>query len=142
MNIIFKDDDTGCSCQLGEYIQELRGFAERDHGTGVMKPDNPPGMVLDPAKYQEDLRGGLWHYGIRSEYRNEDNDEFLPERETGCEYKGSDTPGMTGREGEHMRFRFEFRGRPVDRRFRSLELKGQPWREWTVEGDWVVPVTA
>ena len=142
MNIIFKNDDTGCLCELGEYIQEIRGFAERDKGTGVMKPDNPPGMVLNANKYQEDLRGGLWHYGIRSEHRNEDYDEFLPERETGCEYHGADTPGMNGAEGEHMRFHFEFRGRPVDRRYRSLELMGQPWREWTVEGDWVVPHTA
>jgi outer membrane protein OmpA-like peptidoglycan-associated protein len=145
MHIVFKNDDTGCSCRLGEYIQQIKGIAERDHGTGVMTPANPPGLTLGPGiDYQEDLRGGLWHYGIRSEQiGNQDEDSFLLDRETGCEYKGSDTPGMTnGQPGEHMHFVFDFRGRPVDRRNRAMQLDSWTWREWTVEGDWIVPFTA
>jgi outer membrane protein OmpA-like peptidoglycan-associated protein len=148
MHIVFKNDDTGCLCRLGEYIQEIKGFAERDHGTGTMVPANPPGQTLGPSiGYQEDLREGVLHYGIRSETRNEDKDSFSDplsdDRETGCEYTGSDTPGMAnGKPGEHMRFHFDFRGRPVDRRYRSTQLDSWAWREWTVEGDWIVPYEA
>jgi outer membrane protein OmpA-like peptidoglycan-associated protein len=149
MRIVFKNDDTGCSCRLGEYTQEIKGIAERDRGTGVMAPANPAGLTLGPGiDYQEDLRGGIWHYGIRSEViGNQDEDSFSdplsPDRETGCEYRGSDTPQMAnGQPGEHMHFRFDFRGRPVDRRNRAMQLDSWTWREWTVEGDWIVPFTA
>jgi outer membrane protein OmpA-like peptidoglycan-associated protein len=139
MRVVFKDDDTGCTCRLGEYKQELRGFAERDGGTGVMKPADPPGLKLDRSVYQEDLRESVWHYGIRSEkIGNTDKDQFLPDRETGCEYKGADDPGMNnGVPGEHMRFHFEFRGAPVHRNDRDILLR--PWSKWTVEGDYTVP---
>jgi outer membrane protein OmpA-like peptidoglycan-associated protein len=151
MHIVFKNDDTGCSCRLGEYIQEIKGFAERDHGTGTMVPANPAGLTLGPGiDYQEDVRGGRWHYGIRSELiGNTDEDSFSDplslsfNRETDCVYTGSDTPGMqNGRPGEHMHFRFDFRGRPVDRRNRAMQLDSWTWREWSVDGDWVVPYEA
>jgi outer membrane protein OmpA-like peptidoglycan-associated protein len=139
MRVTFKNDDTGCSCRLGEYKQEIRGFAERDRGTGVMQPADPLGLKLDRANYQEDLRGGVARYGVRDEpIGNVDKDQFLPDRDTGCLYKGADDPGMEGIiEGEHARFHFEFRGGPVDRRLRSAPIG--PWSNWVVEGDYNRP---
>jgi hypothetical protein len=138
MRILFRNDETGCSCRLGEYKQEIRGFAERDDGTGTMRPADPPRLKLDRNNHQEDLRGGIAPYGVRSSLiGNTDTDEFLPVRETGCEYKASDSPGMENvKPGEHARFKFEFRGGPVDRRDRSS--LGQ-WSEWVVEGDYDRP---
>jgi outer membrane protein OmpA-like peptidoglycan-associated protein len=140
MAITFKNDDTGCACERGEYRQEIRGFAERDRGTGVMQRVNPPNMVLDTWLYQEDLRDGLWVYGLRSvKIGNTDHDQFLPDRATGCKYRGIDSPGMHNRDRlESMRFRFEFRGAPVDSLNRSVPVPGYSWSEWVVEGDFSV----
>ena len=142
MKVTFKDDDTGCSCALSEYKQMVKCvFAERDRGTGVMKTEAPPGITCGPgAAEQEDLfrLGALLRYGVRSSpIGNRDGDEFLPDRNTGCEYQGSDRPGMPGGvPGEHMRFKFEFRGGPVDRATRMIPV-GQ-WSSWTVIGDHIV----
>ena len=137
MGITFEEDPArGCLCRLGEYRQMINGFAERDGGTGVMKPADPPGLKLDRSRPQEDLRGGFVHYGWRSETAigNVDTDQFLPDRDTGCEYKGKDAPSMSGGvPGETKRFHFEFRGGPVDRRNRSIELGS--WSKWIVEGE-------
>jgi outer membrane protein OmpA-like peptidoglycan-associated protein len=139
MSIIFRNDDTGCVCALGEYKQEVRGFAERDGGTGVMRPAPPLGLKLDRSKWQEDLRGGVARYGVRDEpIGNTDKDEFLPDRDTGCRYRGADSPGMQSiAEGEHVRFHFEFRGGAVDRRLRSVPIGA--WSDWVVEGDYTRP---
>ncbi|MBN2118651.1 MAG: DUF4157 domain-containing protein [Anaerolineales bacterium] len=136
MGIAFEENpDIGCRCYLGEYRQMVRGFAERDDATGVMRNADPPGLALDRTKYQEDLRGGVARYGWRSEpIGNTDPDQFLPDRATGCEYKGSDSPGMENvKPGEHCRLRFEFRGGPVDARMRSVEIGS--WSSWVVEAD-------
>jgi hypothetical protein len=66
---------------------------------------------------------------------NNENDSFTPVRDTGCLYKGKDEPGMRHiQPGEHVRFRFEFSGGPVDRRDRQRKI-GR-WSEWAVHGDY------
>jgi outer membrane protein OmpA-like peptidoglycan-associated protein len=145
VNILFKNDDTGCTCARGEYKQEIFGVAKRDHGTGVMQLVNPPGV--DTWLYTEDRDDAGLRYGIRSErLLNEDGDAFTdladqPDRPAGCKYHGSDLPGIrNGVPGERMHMRFKFRGAPVDRDDRSQLL--EPWAEWVVEGDYIVPHTA
>jgi hypothetical protein len=124
MGLTFKEDDTGCRCRLGEYRQMIKGFAEHDEGTGVMKPSHPPGMQLSRTQEQEDLREGVEPYGLRdNKLGNNENDSFTPVRDTGCLYRGKDEPGMRHiQPGEHVRFRFEFSGGPVDRRDRQRKI--------------------
>ena len=140
MGLKFIEDDTGCRAHLGEYRQMIKGFMERDDATGVMRADNPSGLVLSRTAEQEDLRGGFERYGVRSNMiGNSDKDAFLPFRDTGPRYEGADDPGFHGsvKEGEHVRFRLEFSGGPVDRRDRSLKV-GR-WSDWVAEGDYTRP---
>jgi hypothetical protein len=142
MRLLFMNDDTGCECALGEYKQELKGWAERTLPGGMPKRDRVHlvGGLLDENTYREDARAGnpSLPYGHRGNLRgNTDEDSFLPDRETGCRYAGEDEPGMqTTNEGERMQFHFEFRGAPVDARTRLPVL---PWRHWIVEGDGTTP---
>jgi outer membrane protein OmpA-like peptidoglycan-associated protein len=151
MHIVFKNDDTGCSCRLGEYIQEIKGFAERDHGTGTMVPANPAGLTLGPGiDYQEDVRGGRWHYGIRSELIGKYRRRLI---------FGPTFTFVQPRDRLHVHgFGYSWHAKwpawrtyalplrlpwpPVDRRNRAMQLDSWTWREWSVDGDWVVPYEA
>jgi hypothetical protein len=117
----------------------IKGFAERDHGTGTMERADPDGLVLSRTTEQEDLADGVEPYGIRANERgNQDGDSFQPIRDTGCRYHASDAPGFVGVvPGEHVRFRFEFSGGPVDQRDRRIPA-GR-WSTWVAEGDWTRP---
>ena len=151
MQVSFINDDTGCDCNAGEYKQVLSGYAERDYGTGVMQSETIPlvGGNLDRAVEREDARNGVaaFPYGHRywdsltrtQPRRNQQEDSFLPDRERGCAYRGGDEPRMiSSLPGEHIRFRFAFRGGPVDNR-RGRQPAG-PWNSWVVWGDRTVPL--
>lgn len=149
MRLSFRDDDSGCRCNCGEYLQEVRGFAERDGGTGTLTRERVHlvGGVMDPGTYREDARAGNpdLPYGhrywdpIRVVPRpNQEEDSFLDDRESGCDYEGSDEPGMQSTTpGEQMRFRFEFRGAPVDGCHGRGRVGG--WQEWVVWGETTTP---
>ena len=138
VNITFLDhDDSGCQCRCGEYRQRIRGFALRDSGTGVMKPANPPGLVLNPVTFQEDVRGGLVPYGVRAIEPNTDKDRFKPTRPTGCDYTCIDDPGFERiGPGEQASFHFEFEGGPVDACNGRTPVGQQA--KWIVEGKFPV----
>jgi hypothetical protein len=138
MEIAFRTDNTGCDAVCGEYKQEIRGFAQRDKGTGVMAPADPPGLPLDPGIFKEDLRGGILPYGVRAMGSNTDKDRFLPNRLTGPLYKGADDPGFIGvKPNEQLHFHFEFHGTPVNSNLNGCPGRGVPagpTRQWIVRG--------
>jgi hypothetical protein len=131
-------------------MQVLKGYSERDQASGTMVRERVHlvGGILDPTTEREDARVSSSHlpYGHRFWENvtrtlprpNQEEDSFLPDRETGCTYEGGDEPGMRSRlPGEHLRFRFEFRGGPVD------ALQGRApvgaWHNWVVWGDFTLP---
>jgi hypothetical protein len=153
MQITFREDPaTGCVANKGEYLQEVCGFSERDHGTGVMQREPGVEVVggpLHPTEYREDARGGSpgLPYGHRyvndiAEFflrPNVEEDRFLPERRNGPHYSGEDAPGMMSRlPGERFRFRFRFRGAPVNRHL-GVRTRIGDWQRWDVRGDFMVP---
>lgn len=100
-----------CSCRCGEYRQYVRGHLIingrreqwRLHG----------GSLLDEHDWRED--GGSnpkSRYGHRDEPQTMDED-YLPDRATGCTYVGRDYPRVTI--GSDVDVRFQFRGQSYDR---------------------------
>ena len=152
MRITFLDQpEIGCFPNMGEYHQELRGFAERDGGTGTMQAVQVDlvGGPLHPTTWREDAREGngdlpyghrYWDDALEIAPRpNQDEDSFLDDREHGTRYHGVDEPGMeTTIENERMRFRFEFHGGPVER-FQGVRRRLGGWRTWVVRGDYAPP---
>ncbi len=152
MEVSFTEDPkTGCVCNCGEYRQEVRGFVERDGGTGVMVDD--PGIVivggrLDRNTWLEDSRvGGAHPYGHRyfdatrmvlrpNDDQWAENDKFLSpdSRGDGCDYEGSDQPNTrTDIPGETVHMHLEFQGAPVDAcADPRTPLWG--WERWNVDG--------
>ena len=158
MEIEFMEDpQTGCACNCGEYRQYVRGFVERDSGTGIMVDD--PGItlvggVLDRNIWLEDARDGnprlpyghrYWDTTRTFPRSNTDtvsnNDKFSSpdDREQGCAYEGSDQPQAGSKKpGETVHLHMEFRGAPVD----ACNAPGVPlwgWEEWLVDGTVTVP---
>jgi hypothetical protein len=148
MTIVFLDDPSqGCECALGEYHQEVKGYFEDvDVSGNVTRPPHPIlNGPLDANNFGEDGApymgmGSISPYGHRDwPPRNTFNDQFLPDRQIGCTYKGDDNPGSPiGGPGAIVRIHLEFRGVAVDRRTRT-PIPGQPWYYWTVIDSYQTP---
>ncbi len=79
----------------------------------LLLPRPPAGASTD--NYQEDgYAGGNQRYGHRSDPDNTPGDEYLPLRQTGDRYRGSDFPSVTGPPGTTYSFDFDFRCRIID----------------------------
>jgi Domain of unknown function (DUF4157) len=151
MEIDFTNDPRrGCDCSLGEYKQEIMGWAQADLGRGwtdLPMPLTATGQPIDPNDFQEDAESG-WPYGRRfmgtsrrTPHRNTDNDRFEPDRATGCLYRGKDRAGFDLQNpppGARYRFHLWFRGAPVDGIGRGLLLHW-PWRTWECFGEMKIP---
>jgi hypothetical protein len=130
MEIDFDSTGAGCVCSCGEYRQLLRGSFVANGTTIVHLLPNPAGgapvkMLPRPAagaasdNYLED---GLTvtgandnvHYGHRSEGSSDTTDQYLPDRATGCQYRGNDFPGITSAVGTTVSIDLDFRGQAID----------------------------
>lgn len=109
MNMDFTNDPaTGCLCECGEYRQFVRGYFRTIEMNGNRTDRRhvlAGGAVMSESLFQEDGGNGAPGYGHRnSVYRvnpNRDpdeqegyNDRFLPDRANGCQYRGTDNPGV------------------------------------------------
>jgi hypothetical protein len=141
-NITFKNDDSDCKCQCGEYQQEVKGWYKEN---GIVKPRPLGDVLLHPAIFQEDISKEGRRYGHR--YNPPVNsfavDSFLPDRPTGCSYVSFDDPGIRRKEADvtsNFSFELTFRAGPVD----SCPFRAPVWNprlipgwrliQWTVRG--------
>jgi len=154
MQLWFEQNDSGCECNRGEYLQLVRGFFEQTkHGESPQRFRHllMRGNRMHPNRYHEDTRaqGADLPYGHRylSSLRhtprpNRDGDEFLNDREHGCHYKGSDAPGFSPIQlepGERIRFKLDFKGAAVDAGNGRRPIESS-WRKWSVHGDYTAPM--
>jgi hypothetical protein len=102
-----------CMCKCCEYRQYVRGYVKyRDQIQRHMLPSGE----LSATDFKED---GITspppgpHFGHRDEPEAAD-DRYLPARADGCEYRGSDFPGLTGAPGERFEIKLEFKGEIID----------------------------
>ena len=95
-----------CDCMCGEYRQYVKGHLIIN-GT----PEKSPlwgGAVLEEDVYHED---GPARYGHRNE-TTAANEKFIPDRASGCSYRGNDAPGVFI--GDDIDVLFHFKGQTYD----------------------------
>jgi hypothetical protein len=130
MEIDFESTGAGCTCSCGEYRQLLRGSFVVSGTTIVHLLPNPAvgapvKMLPRPAagatadNFLEDgLTGSIGsanvYYGHRSEGSTDTTDQYLPDRATGCQYRGNDFPGITSAVGTIVSIDLDFRGQSID----------------------------
>jgi len=158
MRIRFRNDDTGCECGRGEYLQLVSGRYWKTDVTGaehVLRHYlRSPSELLERGSLKEDSRvqGVDMPYGHRYEDdltrqvprpNDYDSDQFrMPiDRVTGCAYHGYDNPGIEYpvdrlSPGEGIHFDLSFRGMAID------GVDGRPVsraHEWSVRGHHTEP---
>ncbi|HEY6326660.1 MAG TPA: IPT/TIG domain-containing protein [Candidatus Cybelea sp.] len=130
MEMDFDSTGPGCVCSCCEYRQFVRGTFTANGTTIVLLLPNPAGgapLKLLPrpaagAPSDNFLEDGLVspgagvnvHYGHRSEGSTDPTDTYLPDRPTGCQYRGNDFPGITSSAGTNVTVDLDFRGQAVD----------------------------
>jgi hypothetical protein len=130
MEIDFDSSTPGSVCSCGEYRQLIRGSFTANGTTLVHLLPNPAGgtpvkLLPRPAagsasdNYLEDgipspPSGTNVYYGHRSEGSTDSTDTYLPDRATGCQYRGNDFPGLTAGTGTTVTIDLDFRGQAVD----------------------------
>ena len=114
MEIDWHEDDPGCACCCGEYRQFVKGVVKIDGTKQVKKLFN--GKTLSDTEWNEDSDAKNHAYGHR-ELSEDVNDQFIPDRKSGCLYRGFDTPGVTDAAvpGKRVEAKLEFRGQTFDR---------------------------
>jgi hypothetical protein len=117
-----------CRCECGEYRHFVRGtftlngrpvthlLPNPAGGARPMLPRPAPGAAVD--NFQEDgaiVAGVNMFPGHRTLPQAGPNDPYLPDRATGCRYRGKDYPSMTGRVGvDTFTMDLDFRGTVID----------------------------
>jgi hypothetical protein len=76
-----------CSCARGEYRQRVRGTQWMRSRNGIERAPN-----VHPRDFREDIDRTGRPYGHR-DWPPLWNDQYLPNRQDGCRYEGSDAPG-------------------------------------------------
>jgi hypothetical protein len=119
------------TCAVGEYRQYVRGEFRKN---GVVKthlladPGGGPAPAMLPipaagAAGDNFLEDGLdaagpprrlHFYGHRAFGAAFATDGWVPDRETGCQYRGQDRPGWGGATGDVISVRLDFRGNAID----------------------------
>jgi hypothetical protein len=129
MEADFGSTDPGCTCSCCEYRQYVRGsFSVNDRPVRHLVP-NPAGgapvpMRARPAAGAADdfLEDGIpsppaginvyyWH---RGEGSTDGSDTYAPDRATGCQYRGTDFPGVKSAPGSTYSIDLDFRGQIID----------------------------
>jgi hypothetical protein len=113
MEADFSSAAAPCACECCEYKQSVRGYFMYDgHKIDHMLPSG----TMSETDFMED---GITnpppgpHFGHRDE-PGADDDRYLPARAGGCEYRGSDRPGIQGSRGVRFEVNLEFKGEIVD----------------------------
>jgi hypothetical protein len=118
MEADFMDDpNQGCVCGEFECRQWIRGRFLRkrwsDPAVQTVAHFLPGNRPLSATSWNLDGEGGLI-YGRRREQANNDNDEYLLDRRTGCRYRGHDAPSIRiDANDELVGMDLEFRGEVV-----------------------------
>ena len=116
-----------CDCSCGEYRQYVKGYFIINN-SGVKEKQNLwGGAVLEENVYHEDGRdkNPVARYGHRDEPLTMDED-YTPDRATGCTYVGRDFPRV--QLGSDTDMLFQFKGQTYDK---CLNKFG-PIHEWEV----------
>ncbi|MEO5649836.1 MAG: hypothetical protein ABIR03_07940 [Ginsengibacter sp.] len=124
-----------CTCGCGEYRQYVRGYF-KSNGTAITH--RLCGNTLDPAAFYEDcatIGGKDYKYGYHS---NKFATSFFnnPDQNGGCDFNGTDYPGVTGASGDKLEVNLDFIGKLVDACDSDKELKKS---SWSVKGSVTVP---
>jgi hypothetical protein len=154
MDIDFDWKSSGCGCECGEYMQQVKGYQMFDlTGKGNWQKDPridemTKGVYLSEDIFQEDGVVGLGAYGHRfwdDMTRTQPKpqlpvDMFLPKRENGCEYRGKDEPAIEIRKaGAKVKMDLEFMGGPVEVCQTPGQRLIQPlqshWHFWRISGE-------
>jgi hypothetical protein len=110
MNVSWNNNAPDCDCRCGEYRQYVKGHIRINGRDQVKRLAN--GAVLEERVYHED--GDPNPYGYRSS-TGSGNDQFLPDRVSGCSYRGFDTPGIADiRTGTVLDVALTFKGQTYD----------------------------
>lgn len=131
-------------CRCGEYRQYVRGAYTvdgRPHAQFMAGPGGPVQVLPRPApgtasdNFREDalIRSTALsnlHYGHRDEEPGnlDTSDLYLPDRRTGCEYRGFDVPFLEGRPGQAYTMDLDFRGVLIDVCNGGVEMARKEWR--------------
>ncbi|MFZ5623305.1 MAG: hypothetical protein ACOY71_02585 [Gemmatimonadota bacterium] len=122
-----------CNCSCGEYRQYVRGTftvngKNHAHSLGG-------GRNLDPTTYQEDgnvAAGTVYgHRRVRGT-----KSVFKPDQAGGCQFQGSDQPGISAGSGTKLEMDLEFVGNLIDTCAGSAVLETS---SWSVVGSATVP---
>ncbi len=143
MEIDFDSSGAGCVCSCCEYRQLIRGTFTANGTNIVHLLPNPAGgaplrMLPRPATGATDdnfLEDGIptppsgtnVYYGHRSEGSTDSTDTYLPDRATGCQYRGNDFPGLTGPTGMTVSIDLDFRGQCVDTCNANASVQQNDW---------------
>jgi Hemopexin len=134
LEVDFESAVYATACAVGEYRQFVRGqftlngspvnhlLANPAGGAPLpLLPTPPPGAAAD--NFREDgippplpSLTHMW-YGHRAENTagNADtSDRYLPDRATGCQYRGTDFPSLRGPPGMTYSVQLDFRGQAID----------------------------
>jgi hypothetical protein len=146
MDLDFVSVPFPAACAVGEYRQYVRGrfvingatighdLAPVDGFSG----GTPQPMLPRPAagSATEDFtEDGLQErtvdqHNLRYGYRQGwpfATDVFLPDRQTGCQYRGQDFPGLRGLPGDTYTIDLDFRGQAIDRATSDEVLQTVDW---------------
>jgi len=123
MNVDFVDTPHPVACAVGEYRQRVRGAFTRlgvDQLFQLANPNGGPPVAFHRTEFREDgvvapPAGITMFYGHRDDPAGnaDPNDQYLPQRDTGCQYRGLDTPGVPDIAGRGLTVEFE--GSAMDR---------------------------
>jgi hypothetical protein len=138
-------DFRGPNCACCEYRQFVRGtFVVNGRAVRHLLPDPAGGaprpMLPRPApgsgndNFLEDgfaapPAGINSFYGHRSQGDTDPSDRYLPDRATGCQYRGTDFPGIRAASGATFTVDLDFRGRVIDTCNGNVVKN---FNEWTV----------
>jgi len=134
MEIDWHEDEPGCACCCGEYRQFVRGSITINGAKQTKTLFN--GKTLSEKDWNEDSDDKNHPYGHR-DLSEAVNDKFIPDRKSGCLYRGFDTPGImnTAVGGKHVVAKLEFKGQTFDRCQKTFG----PEQLWKMEFDDEVP---
>jgi hypothetical protein len=146
MDVDFTSTPFPAACAVGEYRQYVRGrfvvngstishdLAPATGWSGGtpqrMQPRPAAGSATED--YTEDglQQRNVDRHNLRYGYRQGwlfATDQFLPDRQTGCQYRGTDFPGLTGLPGDTYTIDLDFRGQAIDRGTGSQVLATNDW---------------
>ena len=135
MNIDFADGPHPTMCPVGEYRQFVQGAFTLngvDQAFQLANPNGGPPVLFSRTTFREDglaapPAGASVFYGHRDDPSNngDSSDAYLPDRLTGCQYRGTDSPGIPTVAG--MALQVDFIGQAVDQATGGQVVQSATW---------------